>query len=178
MESQKDMLIMGIGNLLMGDEGVGIHFVHQLECQPWLKDDVEIVDGGTGGFHLMEYFESYPNVILVDATMDGLPSGLISLITPRFASDFPRAMSSHDIGLRDLVEGLTILGRLPNIYLFTVSIEKIQPQCIELSPEIAAALPALEAHIADLVTRLRRERHVPELKLDLEPLGSKPILSC
>lgn len=165
MESQKDILIMGIGNLLMGDEGVGIHFVHQLEDQPWLGDDVEIVDGGTGGFHLMEYFESYPNVILLDATLDGLPAGVISLIKPRFASDFPRAMSSHDIGLRDLVEGLTILDRLPNIYLFTVSIEKIQSQCIELSEEVAAAMPVLETRVEALVRQLRRERCVPEPEL-------------
>ncbi len=155
---------MGIGNLLMGDEGVGIHFVHQLEGRNWLGEDIEVVDGGTGGFHLMEFFETYPTVILIDATMDGLPAGLISMIRPRFASDFPRAMSSHDIGLRDLVEGLTILGRVPNIYLFTVSIEKIQTQSIALSPDIAAAMPALEGKVEALVGRLRRERRAIEQK--------------
>lgn len=136
------VLIMGIGNYLMGDEGVGVHLAQRL-AQEALPEGVDVLDGGTGGFFLMEYFENYPVVILVDATLDERPTGTIRLIEPRFASDFPRAMSTHDIGLRDLVEGLAILGKLPQIYLFAVSIAQVQPQQIELSPEIEQIMPDL-----------------------------------
>lgn len=147
---------MGVGNWLMGDEGVGIHFVNSLQDQPWLKG-VDVLDGGTGGFHLMQYFEDYHHIILVDASMDGLPAGAISLIQPRFAADFPRALSSHDIGLRDLVEGLAILGRLPNIHLFIVSVEEVQSQCIELSAQVAASLPTLTERVRSLISNLQKE---------------------
>jgi hydrogenase maturation protease len=153
---QDRILIMGIGNYLMGDEGIGVHLAQAITQQA-LPDNVDVLDGGTGGFFLMEYFENYPQVILVDATMDNRPTGTIRLIEPRFAKDFPRAMSTHDIGLRDLVEGLAILGKLPKIHLFVISIAEIQSQQIELSPEIAAVIPTLERRILNLVDELNEE---------------------
>jgi len=101
------------------------------------------VDGGTGGFHLLEYFETYDTVILVDATLDGNTNGTIRLIKPRFAADFPKAMSTHDIGLKDMVSALQLLGKMPDIRLFVVSIESLQQQGIELTADIEAVMPQL-----------------------------------
>lgn len=151
------VLIMGIGNYLMGDEGVGVHVAQRL-AKDTLPEGVDVLDGGTGGFFLMEYFENYPVVILIDATLDDRPTGTIRVIEPRFASDFPRAMSTHDIGLRDLVEGLAILGKLPKIYLFAVSIEMIQSQQIELSPELERVMPELLERVKNMaLSQLRSE---------------------
>jgi hydrogenase maturation protease len=136
------ILIMGIGNYLMGDEGVGVHLAEILEGYT-LPPNVDVVDGGTGGFHLLEYFEKYREVILVDATLDNNSVGHIRLIQPKFASDFPKAMSTHDIGLKDMMSSLQLMGKVPHIHLFVVSIESIQQQGIELTPEIAAILPEL-----------------------------------
>ncbi len=150
------VLILGIGNYLMGDEGVGVHFINQLKnkIEPGLAD---LLDGGTAGFQLMEYLESYPHVIMIDATLDGKPAGTIQLIKPKFSKDFPSAMSTHEIGLKDLVEGMALLGKLPNIDLFIISIEKIQPLSTELSPEIQAALPELRRRVLGLAVSLRHE---------------------
>lgn len=150
------VLIMGIGNYLMGDEGVGVHVAQRL-AKETLPEGVDVLDGGTGGFFLMEYFENYPVVILIDATLDDRPTGTIRVIEPRFASDFPRAMSTHDIGLRDLVEGLAILGKLPKIYLFAVSIETVQPQQIELSPGLEQVMPALLEEVKNMALEQRLE---------------------
>ena len=150
------VLILGIGNYLMGDEGLGVHFVNQLkeEIEPGLAD---IIDGGTAGFQLMEYLESYPHVILIDATLDGKPAGTIQKIKPRFSKDFPSAMSTHEIGLKDLVEGLLLLGKMPDIHLFVMSIEKIQPLSTLLSPEIEDSLPELKRQVAALANVLSSE---------------------
>lgn len=150
------VLIMGIGNYLMGDEGVGVHVAQRL-AKETLPEGVDVLDGGTGGFFLMEYFENYPVVILIDATLDDRPTGTIRVIEPRFAADFPRAMSTHDIGLRDLVEGLAILGKLPKIYLFAVSIEMIQSQQIELSPELERIMPELLEQVKNMARRQHLE---------------------
>ena len=63
-------LVMGVGNILMGDEGVGVHAARLLEEQ-LLPGHPAILDGGTGGFHLLSLFEEYDPIILIDATMDG-----------------------------------------------------------------------------------------------------------
>jgi hydrogenase maturation protease len=149
MNRTSDTLILGIGNYLMGDEGLGVHLAQQLqeEVPAGLAD---VLDGGTAGFQLMEYIESYPRVILIDATLDGKPAGTIQLIRPKFSSDFPKAMSTHEIGLKDLVESLNLLDRLPDVYLFVVSIETIQPLSIELSPAVSAVFPDLKRRILDL----------------------------
>ncbi|MGZ3754080.1 MAG: hydrogenase maturation protease [Mucilaginibacter sp.] len=143
---------MGIGNYLMGDEGVGVHLANKIMTQI-LPDGVDVVDGGTGGFYLLEYFENYDHVILVDATLDGNTPGTIRLIKPRFAQDFPPAMSTHDIGLKDLVSALQILGKMPDIDLFVVSIASIQQQGIELTPKIEKVLPVLIDNIRSLLKK-------------------------
>ncbi len=150
MKRNKNTLILGIGNYLMGDEGIGVHVANQLEKE-LLPVGVDVLDGGTGGFYLLEYFEIYKHVILVDATLDGNPPGTIRLIKPRFASDFPPAMSTHDIGLKDLVSALQVLGKMPEIDLFVVSIHSIQQQGIELTPKIANLIPEIINKIRCLI---------------------------
>lgn len=147
------ILVLGIGNYLMGDEGLGPHLAYRLE-QSGIPENVDVVDGGTGGFHLLEYFENYSQVILIDATLDGRAPGTIRLIKPRFAQDFPPAMSTHDIGLKDMVSALQLLDRMPDIHLFVVSIETIQQQGIELTPEVEAVMPELEERVRVLVSEL------------------------
>ena len=126
----------------MKDEGIGIHFIDYLEKHP-LDMPVDLLDGGTGGFHLLEYFENYTRVIIVDATLDHNSAGTIQCIKPKYAADFPKAMSTHDIGLKDLVGALQLLGRMPEIILYIVSIDSIQEQGTELNPEIENVLPEL-----------------------------------
>lgn len=153
MIEEKKIVIMGIGNFLMGDESVGVHAVHQFDGMD-LPKGVETVDGGTGAFYLMSYFEEYEKAIIIDATMDGQKPGSISLIKPKFAKDFPKALSTHDVGLKDLLESLEILGRLPEIFLFTISIEKIDHMKLELTSAVEAALPLVKEKVLSLMKEL------------------------
>ena len=136
------VLILGIGNLLMGDEGIGVHAIRRLEHEAF-PPHVQLLDGGTGGFHLLSYLQEYPIIVMIDATMDGEPPGTVKLIHPRFASDFPRALSAHDIGLRDLIESAVLVGALPEIHLVTVSVASVQPMQTWLSPEVEASIPEI-----------------------------------
>ena len=143
-------LVLGIGNLLMGDEGVGVHAVQELPPEA-LGPQVTVVDGGTGGFHLLSYFSDYDPIVMIDATLDGRPPGTVSLIEPRYASDFPRSLTAHDIGLRDLIESAALLGPLPKIYLITVSVAELQPMEATLSAPVQAAIPQVQALVNDLI---------------------------
>jgi hydrogenase maturation protease len=143
-------LVLGIGNVLMGDEGVGVHVIDMLGRQSW-PPDVAVVDGGTGGFHLLSYLQDYPSIVMIDATSDGQPVGAVSVLRPKYASDFPRSLTAHDIGLRDLVEAAALLGTLPDITLVTVSIDEIRAMVTTLSPPVEASLPIVGALVRDLV---------------------------
>ena len=133
-------LVLGVGNYLLGDEGVGVHAAREL-LEAGAPEGVAVLDGGTGGFHLLSLFQDYDPIILIDATMDGSPAGTVRLLCPKFASDFPRTLSAHDIGLRDLLESAALLGPLPRMYLITVSIEQLQSMSVELSPRVKDAIP-------------------------------------
>jgi hydrogenase maturation protease len=143
-----DTLVLGIGNVLLGDEGVGVHALHQLE-QTELAPQADMVDGGTGGFHLLELFRDYTRIILIDAAADNRPPGTVSLIRPKYAKDFPASLSAHDIGLKDLVESAALLGCMPEIDLITVTVARLQPMSMDLSPEVAAAMPEVFQRVRD-----------------------------
>lgn len=154
-----DILVLGIGNYLMGDEGIGVHFVKKLDTSRFASN-ITFLDGGTGGFTLVPYIESHQHVIIVDATMDGKPEGTITLLTPKFSNDFPTALSGHNFGLKDMVEILTMFGSMPKIYLYTVTISKMEPMCMELSPAVAAALPQITEKVLALTQQIRNAESV------------------
>ena len=146
MDPSPRLLILGIGNLLMGDEGVGVHAIQVLQKEP-MPAGVELVDGGTGGFHLLSYLSEYPTVILIDAIMDGRDSGTVAIAKPQFLSDYPRSLGAHDIGLRDLIESAALLGPLPVMHLITVSIAEIRSGTTELTPAVQQALVDVVASV-------------------------------
>jgi hydrogenase maturation protease len=141
---------MGVGNVLMGDEGVGVHAIRRLEQREW-PDHVSLLDGGTGGFHLLSHVGGCDVLVMIDATIDGRQPGTVAVITPRYASDFPKALSAHDIGLKDLVDSAAILGILPEVVLVTVSVATLQPMQLTMSAAVEASLPEVESTVTELV---------------------------
>ncbi|RPG32806.1 MAG: hydrogenase maturation protease [Muricauda sp. TMED12] len=155
-DKSQSILILGVGNFLMGDEGVGVHLIQEMDKLE-LPSYVDILDGGTGGFLLLNCFESYNKIIFVDATMDGKEVGTISLLRPKFASDFPSALSVHDVGLKDMIEAVYLMENQPDLYLFTISIEKVVPMTTELAPKVKNAIPKAIEQIISLSKTLREQ---------------------
>lgn len=147
-------LILGIGNLLMGDEGVGIHAIKLLEghYRDRLPEGVRLLDGGVAGFHLLGEMEGADRIVIIDATMDGKQPGTIERIRPRFSSDYPRTLSAHDIGLKDLLDVMYISQKKnPDVTLFTVSVAFL-PESLstDLSEAVQNALhPLCEQVLAE-----------------------------
>ena len=147
------ILVLGIGNLLMGDEGVGVVAVHRLQGTP-LPPGVTLLDGGTGSFQLLSWLAGQEAVILIDASADARPPGTVCVLEPRFASDFPRSLTAHDIGLRDLIEAASLLEALPPVFLVTVSVAELQSMQIGLSEAVAASLPRIVEQVRSLLDGL------------------------
>jgi hydrogenase maturation protease len=151
------ILVLGVGNYLMGDEGIGVWLIEEMagrELPPYL----DLLDGGTGGFLLLDRFQAYKTIIFVDATMDGNPAGTISLLRPKFASDFPTALSVHDLGLKDMIEAVYLLDHQPDLYLLTISIEQIDPMSVSLSGPVKRAIPGAVEKILSLGQQLSTQK--------------------
>lgn len=155
-DKSESILILGIGNYLMGDEGVGVQLIQYMNRLE-LPSNIDILDGGTGGFLLLSCIEAYGRIIFVDATMDGKEEGAISVINPKFASDFPTALSVHDVGLKDMIEAVYLLEKRPEIQLITVTIREMKPMTLELSGKVAEAIPKVSALILEMTSQIRAE---------------------
>ncbi len=136
-ERKHELLILGIGNLLLGDEGVGVHAVQQLERMK-LPPEVVCLDGGTGGFHLLEAMQQAERIVIIDAAEGDVP-GSFARLRPRYASDYPPTLTAHDIGLKDLLSAFHLLGDSPDVRLIAITIDPNQEVGMELSPDIQRA---------------------------------------
>jgi hydrogenase maturation protease len=149
------VLVLGIGNVLMGDEGVGVHVLRALELEPAIPG-VRLLDGGTGGVNLLAEFDGASAILLVDATYDGHDAGTVTYLEPQRVADLPRGLGAHDFGLKDLFAAAALLGRLPPLHLYTISVKTIRPMCTELSPEVGAAIDATVQRVYEQALGLAR----------------------
>jgi len=157
-------LVLGLGNVLMGDEGVGVAVVRQLE-QHSLPAGVECLDGGTGGLVLLEPLQRADRIILIDAAADDTTPGTITRTTPRFSSDFPPTLTAHDIGVKDLLDVLYIQGGVREIILYAITIDPRQTIAMRLSEPIAAAA----SRVVDQILAELRPVLGPEMPPELLP---------
>jgi len=146
-------LVLGLGNVLMGDEGIGAKSIEYMKDQTF-PEHVKLLDGGTGGFHLLSLFQEYDRFIIIDATIGRQNPGELNVLRPRFASDFPRSLTSHDIGLKDLMQSAELLGDLPDIHLITVNIEELRTVKIGLSQTLEEKLPEVLRTVLNILQEM------------------------
>jgi hydrogenase maturation protease len=146
-------LILGIGNYLLGDEGIGCHAISYLE-ERGCSEKAELMDGGTGGFHLMDHLMRHNHVILIDATLDNLPEGTVRVLRPKGHYDLPTTLSAHEIGLKDLISSLALLDAFPDLYLIAISVKDYNTLRITLSDPIAATLPEIDNQVNRILAHI------------------------
>jgi hydrogenase maturation protease len=135
----------------MGDEGVGVHVIRAL-VQQSLPPNVECLDGGTGGFILLEPLQNADRIFLVDATADENPIGTITRTTPKFSRDYPPTLTAHDIGVKDLLDAFYMQGGSRDVVLYAISIDPHQSISMELSETCKKAVDeAVVRIVAELV---------------------------
>jgi len=137
-------LVLGVGNILLQDEGVGVRVVEQLQENYTFPEEVQVLDGGTMGLDLLHYLEGVDHLLVIDAVDARQPPGSVVRLTdgeiPAFLG---RKLSPHQIGLADLLSVASLRDLAPRE---TVLIG-VQPASLEtelsLSPTVRAQLPAI-----------------------------------
>lgn len=144
-------VVLGLGNILLGDEGVGVRVVEELERTGGLPG-VELVDGGTAGFRLLPYFDGAGLVVVVDAAADGRPPGTVTMLRPAFSGAYPAVITPHDFGLKNILDALALADDRPEIVLVTISVADADRASLDLSPDVGRAVPETAALIRRLLT--------------------------
>ena len=157
-------LVLGLGNTLMGDEGVGVHVLRELEKRA-LPPGVVCLDGGTGGFVLLEPLQSADRIVMIDAAADGNPIGTITSTTPRISSEYPPTLTAHDVGVKDLLDIFYTLGGNCEVILFAITIDPHQMITLSMSPVIeSAAHDAVDRIVAELDAFAEAEQIEPAVE--------------
>lgn len=172
-EKRVPLLVLGLGNLLCRDDGLGVTAVSLLTRRWRAPSGVRVVDGGTLGLSLLPWLEDAERVILVDAIRDDEPPG--TLVRLEGQDEVMRAAASrlsvHQIGVADLLDGASLRDRLPpRLVLLGIVPQRIDLG-LERSPCVEAALPALvDLVVAEAAALGFRFAPVP----DLEPIYAFP----
>ena len=144
MSDRIPLLVLGLGNVLLEDDGVGAAAVALLhEGYTW-PEGVRVVDGGTLGLSLLPHIEDSDAVIMVDAIRaDALPGTFIRLDGDEVLPAVASRLSPHQIGVSDLLEGARWLDRYPKNVVLLGLVPESMELAVGLSPRVAQGLPIL-----------------------------------
>ena len=126
--------LIGLGNILLSDDGVGVHAIHKLKNEYEFPESVELIDGGTKGLDLLPFFEGNDRVLIIDAANFKKEPGTIDTVEgdkiPAFLSS---KLSVHQIGLPDML----FAAKLMEITPAEMCLTGIQPESMKTSTELS-----------------------------------------
>lgn len=148
------IVVLGVGNILLSDEGVGVRTVEKLQRDFVLSAEVEVIDGGTTGMEMLEDLACADHIIIVDAVLGGhAPASIVRLAGEQVPVFFRTKLSPHQIGLSDVLATLELTGEQPG----GVTVIGVEPVSLEtamaLSPQVEAVLPEV---VSLVVAELRQ----------------------
>lgn len=150
--SEQRILVMGVGNPLMRDDGIGPRIVEVLRAGFVFPPHVDVVDAGTLSYMILDMLRGIDALILVDAiqgTDD--PPGTVVVMSPEEIAPNQVRHSMHDVGIVDVLQAASLIGRAPQTVVIGIRIESIEQWELELSDAVEASIPrAVEAVLTEL----------------------------
>jgi hydrogenase maturation protease len=152
VSAKRGTAVIGLGNIVLSDDGLGVHAIRRLRERQAVGEDVELIEGGTAGLLLLPRLADARRAILVDAIDSGAPPGTMTRLNGSdWMSAFSIGMTPHEVALEDLLGAAQLTGAWPEELVLLGA----QPASIafgtELSPPVAAALDELvDAIVAEL----------------------------
>jgi hydrogenase maturation protease len=142
------ILVMGLGNLLMGDDGLGSRVISELEKYYLPSEQVHLLDGGTLGLDLLPRLEGIDNLLIIDALQMGAePGEVFRLEGDAVPRAFANKLSVHQMGLQDLLAVSELQGHLPK-ELVVIGAQSAEIEMVmELSPAVGASFEKVVAAV-------------------------------
>jgi hydrogenase maturation protease len=153
--AKKQITVLGVGNILFMDEGIGVRVVEALEAQFTFPENVKLVDGGVLGMNLLSVISDADHLIVVDAVKNGEKPGSLYRLEDK---EIPqRILAKNSLHQIDLLESLTlcqVFEKVPETVILGVEPENIETLCIELTDTIKEKLAPLSDMVLAELTRL------------------------
>jgi hydrogenase maturation protease len=146
------IVVLGVGNTLLSDEGVGVKAIEKLQQDFALPPEVVVIDGGTTGMEMLEDLSGADHLIMIDAVRSGkAPASIVRLADEQIPVFFRTKLSPHQIGLSDVLATLELMGEQPG----GITVIGVEPASLEtgmaLTPQVEARLPeVVEMIVAEL----------------------------
>lgn len=156
MHSPK-IMVMGVGNILLSDEGLGVRFLKELENME-LPENVELLEGGTAGLELVHLIQEVDFLIIIDALNAQAEPGALFRFHPGDIKVLPEQyeVSFHQIGILEVLAMAKVLGQAPKTLIFGM-----QPKSLDwgmdISPDIQALFPRLTEFVLNEIDSIQRE---------------------
>lgn len=144
-------IVVGVGNVLFKDEGVGVFAAKYLEQNYALPEDVEIIDGATLGFKLMTYFQDYDHVIILDTvSVEDTPGSIYRLPAEEMMGLGSYRQTAHEVEIVEMLEICSLLEEMAEVTILGIVPKDIEAVEIGLTPE-------LEAHFDEYIDHAVKE---------------------
>jgi hydrogenase maturation protease len=160
---ETNIALLGLGNLLLMDEGIGVHIVKSVEENYHFSPPISIIDGGTSGTDLLPVFETNQNILIVDAVnFEQEPAYIQLLYNDEILHQLTTKLTMHHIGLADVLSSSKLLGYEPD----EICLIGIQPGVIDTGLELSDDLKANFSRIVELVLEKLNSWNVEYQKAD------------
>lgn len=149
--------VLGLGNILLKDEGVGVHAVNAIKGRYSFPPDVEVIDGGTLGLDLLPLIENKDKILFVDAVDFGKEPGYVGVIDDdAIPSTLMAKMSVHHIGLSDVLFAAKLLDIKPS----KLRLIGIQPQSLEVGLDMTECISGKMEVVIGLIMETLKEWNI------------------
>lgn len=148
-------LVLGIGNIFLSDEAVGVRVIEALQQRFNLPDDLDVIDGGTCGFELMPDMANRDHLIVVDAVLSSEPPGSVLVLKDEEVPVvFTRKISPHQLGLADVLSALKMTDEFPP----KITLIGIVPESMEFTMELTEKVKNSKEKALETLVQLLQEQ--------------------
>jgi len=154
IKKKKDVLILGIGNILHKDDGLGVFIVNQINAS--VKDlpkYVEVADGGVLGYDLLSLMSGREKIVIVDALKADDVPGSVYKFPAKHLRDGNNKFSLHEMGVKKIIDMLTLTGETPEIEIIGIVPEDIQTLEIGVSDSVKKSIPKAVEYILNAAVK-------------------------
>ena len=145
---KKHITILGLGNILLADEGFGVHFIRYFEDRYILPENVEIVDGGVMGYVLLDIFDRSDLIIVVDCIrLDDEPGSIYRFTHEEFITKLPPPTSAHEVKFSDVLIKAEMIGELPEMVFLCIVPKEFKDMDLEMTGDLKNRLPVMESFL-------------------------------
>jgi hydrogenase maturation protease len=158
-------VLLGIGNIILSDEGIGVRAVEAFEKRYRLPDDVLAIDGGTSSMELIDELSNLDFLLVFDTIVAGKPPGtIVKLAGAEVPAFFRRKLSPHQISLSDLLASLEFLGQAPK----DIVVLGVQPVTLELGLDLTEPVAVRVPELVEMAAAEFAARGCPLERLPAE----------